>query len=59
MAILNALGLAVGIIVLRLYAPDVWDALEEVALSLLASLGMLADEMQAAVGASTLLPPTI
>ena len=58
MAIWNAFGLAIGIIVLRVYAPDLWDAVEHVALSVLASLGMLADQMQAAVGASTLLPPT-
>ena len=58
MAIWNALGLAVVIIVLRMYAPEIWDALETLALSVLASLGMLADHMQAAARAPLLLPPT-
>ncbi len=38
MAIWEAIGLGVVIIVLRLYAPEVWNALEHVALSLPATL---------------------
>ena len=58
MAIWEAIGLGVVIIVLRLYAPEVWNALEHVALSLLATLNTLADHLQAATTASPLLAPT-
>ena len=57
-ALWEAIGLAVVIVVLRVYAPEIWSSLEHVILSVLSSLGTLADHAQAAVGASTLLPPT-
>ncbi len=57
MAIWEAIGLAVVIVVLRMYAPEIWSSVEHVALTLLATLGVLADHLQAAAGSSTLLPP--
>jgi len=58
MAIWEAIGLAVVIVVLRMYAPEIWSSLEHVVLTVLATLGTLADHMQAAAGTSSLLPPT-
>ncbi len=51
MALLQAIGLGVVIIVLRVLVPEIWNALEHLALSFLATAGTLADHLQAAVGA--------
>ena len=48
MALLHALGLGVAIIVLRVLAPEIWSALEQVTLSLLSAAGELANHLQAA-----------
>lgn len=58
MGILQAIGLGLVIIVLRVLVPDIWNALEHTALSLLAVAGTLANHLQAAVGAMTI-PPAL
>ncbi len=56
MALLPAIGLGVAIIVLRVLAPGIWHALEHFTLQLLAFGSGMLDYLQAAVGASSLIP---
>ncbi len=58
MGILHAIGLGIGIMVLRSLVPEIWSSLEHVVLSVLATLGTLADHMQAAASTGSFLPPT-
>ncbi len=51
MALLHALGLGVAIIVLRILAPEMWSALEQLTLSVLSVAGELVQHLQAAVAA--------
>ncbi|KKW10732.1 MAG: hypothetical protein UY50_C0027G0026 [Parcubacteria group bacterium GW2011_GWA2_49_9] len=51
MALLHALGLGVAIIVLRILAPEIWSALEQLTLSVLSVAGELVVHLQVAAAA--------
>ncbi len=58
MALLQAFGLGVAIIVLRMLAPEIWNALEHFVLSSLSLASGVIDHLQAGVGAIMLPFPT-
>lgn len=58
MGIFQAIGLALVIIVLRVLVPEIWNALEHTALSILTTAGMLVDHLQASIGTLTF-PPAL
>lgn len=48
MALLHALGLGVAIIVLRVLAPEIWSATEQLTILLLTAVGDTVHHLQAA-----------
>lgn len=48
MALFQAIGLGVAIVVLRVLAPEVWNALQHLTIGLLTFGGELVDHLQAA-----------
>ncbi len=58
MGILHAIGLGIGIIVLRVLVPEIWNVLEHVILSTLTFAGVLVDQLQATTGAIHFPPST-